>query len=46
MTFQGQKVNFAHRAACASIEFAPIPEEEKERLKTPLHEILALLNND
>lgn len=43
--FSGNNVQFAHNAACDSIKNAPIPEEEKERLKTPLHEILVLLSN-
>lgn len=41
--FEGTSIEQAHDIALDSIKNAPIPEEEKERLKTPLHEIMVLL---
>lgn len=43
MLFDGKTIDFAHKAACLSIKQAPIAEEDKNRLKTPLHKIPVLL---
>ncbi len=43
MLFDGKDITFAHKAAVLSIKHSKIPEEEQERINTPIHEILTLL---
>lgn len=45
MYFDGKAADFAHKAASLTIKYADMPEEEKNRLQTPLHEIPVLLTN-
>jgi hypothetical protein len=44
MIFNGEDIPYAHQAAVLSIELAPVPPEDRERVKTPLHEIPVLLS--
>jgi hypothetical protein len=44
LLFDGEDISFAHKVAVLSIKQAEMPEAERKRLKTPMHEIPILLS--